>query len=238
MSHKQEGIHGRNPEAGRGYYIDYLNAVEGVQDFLERNKLLEEDPVISGFHDYLYNNSKTNLNLLFDQIEFNPHKNTSMHDTSRTFGVIHAEVAKPPLEIVNNQAEIIADTKKTVANISIPIVNFSTDTPNTAVTPEMLRKSFRLFAEFLRDAPDQGHLPTMVLGLTHPRMGQLSRRWGFQVSEQPFLPPVYEFIDKVAADLQSYPENVADLQKVGRQVMVYQPTNLFVASYAKPMRGF
>lgn len=229
MSSTPEKLRGSKPDLGRDYYIDAIDALEGAMVIEESNMdKYRNDKRVQAFINYIGGNFKrtTTPSILFKDISFDPPV-FGLNNRSE-LGVIYAQKSKAPLDLLDSGGSIFIPRQSPTLQIGILKVIFPQDNPKETVTPEMTSKSLDTLAGYLRFTQPQDSLPDMMYGLTHPRIGKLSKRWGFDVIEMPFTPEVYEFIEQADSKLKDFPDDLEALKKIGQQVMVYQPTAKFI----------
>lgn len=235
MATNLERLRGLKPEQGRRYDINPFGAIGAIVDIEDADPKYKTNIELDSFASYVETNTndlKNDHYVDYDGISFEPKISKSGLKYGARFGVIRAKVNEMGIDLRDNSGTILVGTSDPVIEIQVMKVNFPQERPNVLITPGMVSKSLASLAEYLR--PRFLRVPPMLMGLTHPRMGQLSRRWGFEVADNPFPPEVYSIIEDAREQVNFlYPDEFENLQKIGRQVVVYQPTTQFIDSHSR-----
>lgn len=235
---------GHHPEQGRNYSIRYLDLVVDVfgsiSDDAAAKRLKQQDQGVSvieniqGFEALLDGMVKGDMRISrFDSISFS-HPEGSIHDLA--VGVLRPNLFPFPFDLHDDTGQVVIPRGTSVVHLGVDAVLFPTDRAVTVTAP-MVTASLALVADYLRDHSHEDiHRATglpypleYVIGLTHPRIGNAARRWGFQVSSHPFPPEVYDFIDE-AAKANQEPDLAPDIQNLRSQVLVYLPMLAFLTN--------
>lgn len=229
-----ESLRGRKPEEGRDYWIDFGDACGGAMA-IEENGAAEfaNNQDVSKWTDYLIDGFKWHIG--YESIDYGQvvrslkFRKKGFDGTGRwQIGPIHAYKGQGfGLSLYDRDGQKIIEPDDKLVVIDSHRIIFG-DT-NELIKPTMINRSLQILADGLAKTNN----PPLVMGLTHPRLARISQRWGFLVSERPFAPVVYEFVDQ----LQANPEWAEDdrnrdgVIKAARQSMVYQYTEEFIRQH-------
>lgn len=135
--------------------------------------------------------------------------------------------------VEGSTGEIIIPRETMVASLIIPRINFSNTEGNAVITPKMVNNSLDAIADHI----SQDRHSSFVIGLTHPRMGDIAkRRWGFHLENRPFPKEVYGLFDIApnnAVAFKASPDDLQDLKSYRDQVLVYQAESEFLNNVKK-----
>lgn len=226
------------PEAvGREYEIDHLAASGLLMDYEDVliHQLTEEDrrhtgkeQNIEGFVEYVWDGSKGYhaRSIIFDKITPYFLRTSNMQHATKRFGILYLHEAITQFNFVSPSGDVLIPRGTDVADIYIPTVRFPKE-EKKAVTPGMITKSFGLAADYF--ALHNDAKADFVIGLTHPRMGDLAqRRWGFSVEAHPLPEEVYQLIDLGLKDPEADLDEIKSLEALRKQVLVYQTMKEFI----------
>ncbi len=235
MSTNVERLRGSQPEKGRRYEIDAVSATEAMMVIENTYPKYNSNVDFNGLNSYVdhsFDSFKNFYSVDYDEISFKPKISREGLKYGGRFGVIRAATCEIGIDLKDNSGTILVGASDPVIEIQVMKVNFSLEYPNALITLGIMSRSFASLAEYLK--PRSLRVPPMLMGLTHPRMGQLSRRWGFEVVDSPFSPEVYSIIEEVGEQVKfEDPDELENLQKIGQQVMVYQPTAKFIDLHSR-----
>lgn len=215
---------------GRDYRIDYWDVFEVLCDHQEEiyATLNEEQQKgkegfnIEGVLHYVTAGMKSPFNpertLSYKEVHAFPSQvdPTQIH---KRLGLLFFDKTQADFDLVDAAKNVVIERKTPLIEIAITRVDFS-KTMKKILKPEMMGRSLDLLADYLTT-----HDPDIefVMGLTHPRLGGLAKRWGFLMEEHPFPPEVYRFMEMGLKDPKSDPEFLKSLEAFKNQVLIYQP---------------
>lgn len=236
-----------NKKVGRDYYIDHLDIADALADYenVAKKTLSEEEKArgaeenITGLFDHLGDSLKRGgiLNVSFSNIHPFIEKPYGYGPRQyKRLGILYFTEDTTRWDFVNDSGETIIPRRTQIIDLQIPKINFEGSPAGTVVTPAMLTRSFELVADSIVLNSNRGDF---VVGLTHPRMGNIAaRRWGFNLEVHPFPSELYKLFDLGLSD----PDKRIDsrmresLEAYKNQVLVYQTKADFIKRATPSLR--
>lgn len=220
-------------KVGRDYKIDYWDVFEVLCNHAddmhatlskEQNEG-RESLNIEGLLDYVMAGIKSGPEriLSYKDIRAFPSQ-TDPTLTHKRLGLLFFNKTQEDFDLVDSANKIVIERETPLIEIAIPRVDFS-GAIKKILKPEMLSRSFDFIADYLTS-----HDPDIefIMGLTHPRLGRLAKRWGFLMEERPFPAEIYRFMEMGLEDPEEDPESIKSLEVFKNQVLIYQPRAEFL----------
>lgn len=225
---------------GRDYKIDYWDVFEVLCDhddemletLNEEQQKGKEGLNIEGVMDYVTHGIKSVLShdpkLSYKDIRAFPSQVDS-NQIHKRLGLLFFNRVEADFDLVDFANNVVIERKTPLIEIEIPQVDFS-KAIKKILKPEMMGRSLDLIADYLT-SHDQDI--EFVMGLTHPRLGGLAKRWGFLMEEHPFPFELYRFMEMGLKDPKVDPELLKSLEAFKNQVLIYQPRAEFLNRVGK-----
>lgn len=222
---------------GRDYQIDYLGAlcmlpensdVALIEGFTVEDRQKGKDANVAGFTDFWDQKGTSWASSIdFNRISY-LQRTSDPRQTIKRFGILFLRQMTTKYDFVSSSGETLIPRGVEVVEMAIPQVRFPQN-KKEVVTPRMLTRSFGIAAGYLSSGNWSADIG-FVIGLTHPRMGNLAgKRWGFSVETRPFPAEVYQLIDLGLKNEEIDPiGDPQSLELLSRQVLVYQTREEFV----------
>lgn len=228
------------PETGRDYQIDYWDVFDillGYEDTIKENlsgtKRESRAKNIDGVMDYVMGGMKSSIlsNCQLSPKEIRDFPREVKPDNVKRLGVLFFFKYPAAFDLVNFSNKAFIKRETPVVEVVIPRVDFS-KTRGGVLRPGLMSKSLDLMANYLQlYDPDI----KFVMGLTHPRIGKMAKRWNLLVEEHPFPKEVYQFLEmglKYFKDEEASPQELSSLEAFKNQVLIYQPRSEFIQRVA------
>lgn len=228
----------RAGKIGRNYRIDYFDSADMLSRpeavlldrLTEENKQTGKGKNISGFIDHLANRFKNPGTWLIPYKDIPAYlrkRDTDTYSHCKRFGILYFSDDQTKFDLVGSSGNVLIPRGTQVVEIRIPEVIFQ-EGKKGWVTPGVFTESLAIAADYYFS----NKLNTrFVIGLTHPRLGEVARRrWNFSEEARPFPAEIYQLLDLGLKDEKDDPERAQNLESLRNQVLVYQTIEDFTKS--------